>query len=164
MIKLLVVLPILLLWMNNGNAKLSLIFNAFGISSETIACLHDVDGEQLLNMDPFNLCKEHGVNNQEDGMDLCFLKMMLEENKLPSKAHRDQSLVCSCGTPNELKYLLQERNMNYDLLVNHKINGPRFISNTQLLQILDIQNERNDRKNLLEAVNALKQDHNTEDE
>ena len=94
--------------------KLSLIFNAMGISPETIHALQNFTGVRF-NYEDLNDCINHyGIINFEEQKDLCYIRHMMQE-KLLSTNHVENCLVCACKNPLEFKNLLKEREITLSM-------------------------------------------------
>ena len=110
--------------------KLSLVFNAMGISTNTIYALQDFTGVRF-NYEDFNDCINHyGIINFKEQKDLCYIRHMMQ-HKFLSTNHVENCVVCTCKTPFEFKIMLKEReirlSMGFDFLEKFHLNGPRFL-------------------------------------
>jgi len=142
--------------------KLTLIFNIFGLSPETIEKLGpEVDGA-VFDQDIFDLCSTYGIDDWETILDLGYIQMMLNRGNLPCRNHFETCPVCCCSTPKDLENLMKEHNLDFDfdLLERKNINGPRFIANTLWVKKCG---EKIDQKLLLKAFRSVKKLHKTDD-
>ena len=85
---------------------LSLVFNAVGLSSQTIACLSDLDGQEFLDSNPIALCDENLITDLTQRKEVAYLHHMLPLKQVPYSRH--SCVVCDCETAEELQYLVQE--------------------------------------------------------
>ena len=116
--------------------KLTLIFNIFGLSPETIQKLGpEVNGSDfdLAIFDGNPVC---GIDDLNTILDLGYIQMMLRSSNLPCLKHFETCTVCCCSTPKELENLMKEHKLEFDfsLLERKNINGPRFISNSHWIK------------------------------
>ena len=113
-------------------AKLTLIFNCFGLSRDVIQKFGpEVNGTDF-DQDIFQLCSTYGIDDLDTILDLAYIQMMLRSNNLPCPKHLTTCPVCCCSTPKDLENLMKEHDLefDFDLLERKNINGPRFIGNT----------------------------------
>ena len=113
-----------------GYTRLSLAFNAIGLSEETIHKLKDLDGLTFLATEEF---LDHQFKNIQERLDLQYFRKLIEERFFDIVDHKKKCVVCSCNTPNELIEFLQ--NYQMDLIDNNiwkhfQINGPRLLGAT----------------------------------
>ena len=144
------------------SVKLTLIFNIFGLSPETIGKFGpEVDGA-VFDQDIFDLCSTYGIDDWETILDLGYIQMMLNRGNLPCRNHFETCPVCCCSTPKDLENLMREHNLefDFDLLKRKNINGPRFIANTLWVKKCG---EKIDQKLLLKAFRSVKKLHKTDD-
>ena len=110
--------------------KLSLIFNAMGLSKDTINSLRDFSGVRFNNEDLNDWFKFYGINDFVEQKELFYIRHMMQY-KLITTDHVENCVVCLCTTPLELKNLLIERDchLSFDLspIEKYDINGPRFL-------------------------------------
>jgi len=92
-----------------GDKPLSLVFNAFGMSSATIKKLHCVDGYEFLDHGFLITCNELGVP-AGDQYDLAFLQHVLSFQNLHQlkQEHIYDCPVCSADTFQQFGYLIEE--------------------------------------------------------
>ena len=118
------------------SVKLSLIFNIFGLSPETIQKLGpEVNGSDF-DLAIFDGNPVYGIDDLNTILDLGYIQMMLRSNNLPCLKHFETCPVCCCSTPKDLENLMKEHNLEFDfsLLERKNINGPRFISNSHWIK------------------------------
>lgn len=106
--------------------KLSLVFNAVGLSSEFIKKNENLNGLEFFSSSyspsyDFNLFER---------LDVIYLKHMQTKNLIPYSKH--DCALCSCNTTQELLLLLKKRKLNaqetfLDFLNEQQINGPRIL-------------------------------------
>ena len=144
------------------SVKLTLIFNIFGLSPETIEKLGpEVDGA-VFDQDIFDLCSIYGIDDWETILDLGYIQMIWRSNNLPCRNHFETCPICCCSTPKDLENLMREHNLDFDfdLLERKNINGPRFIANTLWVKKCG---EKVDQKLLLKAFRTMKKLHKIDD-
>ena len=142
--------------------KLTLIFNIFGLSPETIEKLGpEVDGA-VFDQDIFDLCSTYGIDDWDTILDLGYIQMIWRSNNLPCRKHFETCPICCCSTPKDLENLMKEHNLDFDfdLLERKNINGPRFIANTLWVKKCG---EKVDQKLLLKAFRTMKKLHKIDD-
>jgi len=142
--------------------KLTLTFNIFGLSPETIEKFGpEVDGA-VFDQEIFDLCSTYGIDDLGTILDLGYIQMMLRSNNLPCRNHFETCPVCCCSTPKDLENLMKEHNLEFDftLLERKNINGPRFISNTLWVKKCG---EKIDQKLFLKAFRSVKKLHKIDD-
>ena len=113
-----------------GNTRLSLAFNAIGLSEETIHKLKDLDGLTFLATEEF---LDHQFKNIQERLDLQYFRKLIEERYFDIVDHKKKCVVCSCSTPNELIEFLQNYQMDLidnDIWRRFQINGPRLLGAT----------------------------------
>ena len=115
--------------------NLQVIFNCYGISSQTIKSFKNVSFNQFLNDDTLTLCEEKNIQNVEDKLDIGYVHYRLfNDHKLPNQEHIQECNVCICESPQELLNLLQEYDehdfgqLDLNFLDTYCMNGPRIIS------------------------------------
>ena len=121
---------------NKEDPNLQVIFNCYGISSQTIKSFKNVSYYQFLNDDALSLCEEKNIQNSEDMLDVCYVHYRLfNDHKLPNQEHIQECEACICESPQELLNLLQEYSDEHDFgqldlnfLNTYRMNGPRIIS------------------------------------
>ena len=110
--------------------KLSLIFNAMGLSSDTICILQDYTGAKFNDDDLNDSTTYYGINDIKEQKQLFYTRHMMQK-KLISTDHVENCAVCSCETPLDLKNLLLEREINvpidFSFIDDFQLNGPRFL-------------------------------------
>ena len=117
-----------------GDPNLQVIFNCYGISSQTIKSFKNVSFNQFLNDDTLTLCEEKNIQNAEDKLDIGYVHYMLFNHKLPNQEHIQECNVCICESPQELLNLLREFDerdfgqLDLNFLDTYCMNGPRIIS------------------------------------
>ena len=120
---------------NSQNPKLSLIFNCFGLSPETISSFDDMDSAYFSIVDIISECKSRKITNVEVITDLESIKQtMMIRN--PDFRHFDECCVCACESSLDLVNLLKEHDLqvNFETLEKFNINGRRFlVLNSKLL-------------------------------
>ena len=84
---------------------LSLVFNAVGLSSQTISCLSDLDGQEFLDSTPVTLCDDNLITDLIQRKEVAYLHHMLSFKQVPYSRH--SCVVCDCNAQ-ELQYLVQE--------------------------------------------------------
>ena len=144
------------------SVKLTLTFNIFGLSPETIEKLGpEVDGA-VFYQELFDLCSTYGIDDLGTILDLGYIQMMLRTTNLPCRNHFETCPVCCCSTPKDLENLMKEHNLDFDfdLLERRNINGPRFIANTLWVKKCG---EKIDQKLLLKAFRTVKKLHKIDD-
>ena len=142
--------------------KLTLTFNIFGLSPETIEKFGpEVDGA-VFDQEIFDLCSTYGIDDLGTILDLGYIQMMLRTTNLPCRNHFETCPVCCCSTPKDLENLMKEHNLDFDfdLLERKNINGPRFIANTRWVKK---SGEKIDQKLLLKALRTVKKLHKIDD-
>ena len=142
--------------------KLTLIFNIFGLSPETIEKFGpEVDGS-VFDQDIFDLCSNYCIDDLGTILDLGYIQMMLRSNNLPCRNHFETCPVCCSSTPMDLENLMKEHNLDFDfdLLRRKNINGPRFIGNTRWVKTCG---EKIDQKLFLKAFRTVKKLHKIDD-
>ena len=142
--------------------KLTLTFNIFGLSPETIEKFGpEVDGA-VFDQEIFDLCSTYGIDDLGTILDLAYIQMMLRTTNLPCRNHFETCPVCCCSTPKDLENLMKEHNLDFDfdLLGRKNINGPRFIANTLWVKKCG---EKIDQKLLLKAFRTVKKLHKIDD-
>ena len=114
---------------NSQNPKLSLIFNCFGLSSETISSLDDMNSTHLRMAEMIPECKSRNITNVEVITDLESIKQTIMIQK-PDFRHFSECCVCSCESSLDLVNLLKEHNLqvNFETLEKFNINGRRFLA------------------------------------
>ena len=114
---------------NSQNPKLSLIFNCFGLSSETISLLDDMNSAYFRIVDVISECESRNITNAEVITDLESIKqtMMIQQ---PDFRHFSECCVCSCDNALDLVNLLKEHDLQlkYETLEKFNINGRRFLA------------------------------------
>merc|ERR1712000_626755 len=122
------------------SVKLTLIFNIFGLSPETIEKLGpEVDGA-VFDQDIFDLCSTYGIDDWDTILDLGYIQMIWRSNNLPCRNHFETCPVCCCSTPKDLENLLKEHNLDLDfdllerknftkLMIIRNIHAQLFFSN-----------------------------------
>ena len=114
---------------NSQNPKLSLIFNCFGLSSETISSFDDMDSAYFRIIDIISECKSRNITNVEVITDLESIKltMMIQQ---PDFRHFRECCVCACESSLDLVNLLKEHDLqvNFEILEQFNINGRRFLA------------------------------------
>jgi len=115
-------------------SKLSLVFNLFGLSHETIHSLADVTGEEF--MDPgflmgFESYDELNFNTQKD---LAYCHQMFTSGNYCLPEHQENCVVCMCDDSEKLWALLEEHeidinisSLSQEMLASQSINGPRAL-------------------------------------
>ena len=119
---------------NSQNPKLSLIFNCFGLSSETISSFDDINGAHLRIVEMISECESRNITNVEIITDLESVRQtMMIQN--PDFRHFSNCCVCSCESSLDLVNLLKEHNLqiNFETLNKFNINGRRFLAVTSAL-------------------------------
>ena len=110
--------------------KLSLIFNAMGLSSETICILQDYTGVKFNDDDLNDSTKYYGIHDFKEQKELFYIRHMMQK-KLISTDHVENCAVCICKTPLDLKNLLLEREIDvpidFSFVDDFQLNGPRFL-------------------------------------
>ena len=150
-------------WNNDvDSVKLSLIFNIFGLSPETIQKLGPEVNGTYFDQDLFDLCPTYGIDDWDTILDLGYIQMMLRSSNLPCTNHFETCPVCCCSTPKDLENLMKEHNLEFDftLLERKNINGPRFIGNNLWLKKCG---EKLDQKAFLKVLRIVKKLHKTDD-
>ena len=115
---------------NSQNPKLSLIFNCFGLSSETISSLDDIDGAYFRIADTILECESKNITNVEVITDLESIKQTIMIQQKPDFRHFSECCVCSCESSLDLVNLLKEHDLqvNFETLEKFNINGRRFLA------------------------------------
>lgn len=150
---------------NNENPKLSLIFNAFGMSSDVIKTVSEMDCSEFLAYDPFHIFSLLD-STLEEKLDVCFIHLMLSNNVLPKRAHCSACVVCSCESPQDLVNLFVERNItaiSKEFLQNNKLNGPRILSLSPSLLISEFGISRTEIQAYIRVIGELKRLHFSDD-
>ena len=143
-------------------AKLTLIFNIFGLYPETIEKFGPgVNGTDFAE-EIFDLCSTYGIDDLATILDLGYIQMMMRTNNLPCRNHFETCPVCCCSTPKDLENLMKEHNLkfDFDLLERKNINGPRFVGNSRWVKICG---EEIDQKQHRKAFQTLKKLHKIDD-
>ena len=142
--------------------KLTLIFNIFGLSPETIEKFGPEVNGMVFAEDIFDLCSTHGIDDLATILDLGYIQMMLRTNNLPCSKHFETCPVCCCSTPKDLENLMREHELDFDfdLLERKNINGPRFIGNSRWVKICG---ETIDQRKFQKAFTTVKKLHKTDD-
>ena len=143
-------------------AKLTLIFNIFGLSPETIEKFGPgVNGTDFAE-EIFDLCSTYGIDDLATILDLGYIQMMMRTSNLPCRNHFETCPVCCCSTPKDLENLMKEHNLkfDFDLLERKNINGPRFVGNSRWVKICG---EEIDQKQHRKAFQTVKKLHKIDD-
>ena len=142
--------------------KLTLIFNIFGLSPETIEKFGPEVNGMIFAEEIFDLCSTYGIDDWDTILDLGYIQMMLRTNNLPCRNHFETCTVCCCSTPKDLENLMKEHSLefDFDLLERKNINGPRFISNNRWVKKCG---EKIDQKLFLKAFTRVKKLHKIDD-
>ena len=110
--------------------KLSLIFNAMGLSSETICILQNYTGVKFNDDDLNDSIDYYGIHDFKEQKELFYIRHMMQK-KLISTDHVENCAVCICKTPLDLKNLLLEREIDvpidFSFVDDFQLNGPRFL-------------------------------------
>ena len=114
---------------HSRNPKLSLIFNCFGLSSETISSFDDMNSAYFSIVDIIPECESRNITNVEVITDLESIKQTIMKGK-PDFRHFSECCVCSCESSLDLVNLLKEHNLqiNFETLEKFNINGRRFLA------------------------------------
>merc|ERR1712000_520219 len=110
---------------------LSLVFNAVGLSSQTIDCLSDLDGKKFLNSNSIALHDENLITDFIQRKEIAYLHHMLSLKQVPYSRH--SCVVCDCENAAELQYLVQEHEkedpVTSAILTNDSVsvNGRHFL-------------------------------------
>ena len=114
---------------HSQNPKLSLIFNCFGLSSETISSFDDMNSAYFRIVDIIPECKSRNITNVEVITDLESIKQTIMI-RTPDFRHFSECCVCSCESSLDLVNLLKEHNLevNFETLEKFNINGRRFLA------------------------------------
>ena len=130
---------------NSQNPKLSLIFNCFGLSSETISSFDDMNSAYFRIVDTISECKSRNITNVEVITDLESIKQTIMIQQKPDFRHFSECCVCSCESSLDLVNLLKEHDLqvNFETLEKFNINGRRFLAFTSRLisKYLDFSKE-----------------------
>ena len=112
---------------NSQNPKLSLIFNCFGLSSETISSLDDMDSAYFSIVDIISGCESRNITNVEVITDLESIKQTIMIQQKPDFRHFSDCCVCACESSLDLVNLLKEHDLqvNFETLEKFNINGRR---------------------------------------
>ena len=115
---------------NSKFPKLSLIFNAMGLSSDTIRILQDYTGAKFNDDDLNDSITYYGIHDFKEQKQLFYIRHMMQQ-KLISTDHAENCAVCICETPLDLKNLLLEREIyvpiDFSFIDDFQLNGPRFL-------------------------------------
>ena len=113
---------------NSQNPKLSLIFNCFGLSPETIRTFDDMNSAYFSLVEVVTECESRNITNVEVIIDLESIKQTIIRN--PDFRHFSECCVCSCESSLDLVNLLKEHNLkvNFETLEKFNINGRRFLA------------------------------------
>eukprot|EP00012_Vannella_robusta_P005272 CAMPEP_0206190694 /NCGR_PEP_ID=MMETSP0166-20121206/4895_1 /ASSEMBLY_ACC=CAM_ASM_000260 /TAXON_ID=95228 /ORGANISM="Vannella robusta, Strain DIVA3 518/3/11/1/6" /LENGTH=376 /DNA_ID=CAMNT_0053606807 /DNA_START=145 /DNA_END=1275 /DNA_ORIENTATION=+ len=111
------------------NAALSLVFNACGLSQDTISRLQHLDGNQFLQVNISQLCDQQDITQLEDSCYLNYLQELLALKQFPSIKHEEECVVCCCKTPEDLIFLIEEHEQDFDtkFLEENNFNGKLFL-------------------------------------
>ena len=114
---------------NSQNPKLSLIFNCFGLSPETISSLDDMNSAYFSIVDIISECESRNITNVEVITDLESIKQTIMIRN-PDFRHFRECCVCACENALDLVNLLKEHDLqiNFETLEKFNINGRRFLS------------------------------------
>jgi len=110
---------------------LSLVFNAVGLSPQTIDCLSDLDGQEFLDSYPMTLCDDNLITDFTQRKAVIYLHHMLSFKQIPYSKH--SCVVCDCKNAEELLFLIQEHEKEDPIisaiLTNDSlsITGPQFL-------------------------------------
>ena len=142
--------------------KLTLIFNIFGLSPETIEKFGPEVNGLVFDQEIFDLCSTYGIDDWDTILDLGYIQMMMRNSNLPCRKHFETCPVCCCSTPKDLENLMKEHSLefDFDLLERKNINGPRFISNNRWVKKCG---EKIDQKLFLKAFKTVKKLHKIDD-
>ena len=126
--------------------KLSLLFNAVGMSEDIITQLKHITAREFLSesMSFHNLSRAQDFGPVKD---LMYLRHMMRYGRVPYQPHKENCTVCSCDTPEELHEMLQSQGLQLfqlPLLLQYKLNGPRcmFLEVADLSLFFGIQNDK----------------------
>ena len=115
---------------HSQNPKLSLIFNCFGLSSETISSFDDMNSAYFSIIDIMPECESRNITNVKVITDLESIKQTMMIQQKPDFRHFSECCVCSCESSLDLVNLLKEHNLqiNFETLEKFNINGRRFLT------------------------------------
>jgi len=120
-----------------GDAPLSLVFNAIGLSEQSIKQLEYLDEFEFLNTSIQIECKSHKIPMGEQ-LELAYCqKLWNEQGVFPNQAHEENCNVCGSSTPEDLCYLIAEHEKPFDMdwIKREKITGRQLIG----MQVSDIR-------------------------
>ena len=115
---------------HSQNPKLSLIFNCFGLSSETISSFDDMNSAYFSIIDIMPECESRNITNVKVITDLESIKQTIMIQQKPDFRHFSECCVCSCESSLDLVNLLKEHKLqiNFETLEKFNINGRRFLT------------------------------------
>jgi len=108
--------------------KLTFVFNAVGLSENTIRKFSDIDGADFQSLDLTKKFLETKNIPFNEGLELQYLKQMMENETLDYVKHEEDCVVCSCDSEN-LTYLIEEHEKPFDLagIRTNGITGRQFL-------------------------------------
>merc|ERR1712063_111156 len=121
----------------SGDTPLSLVFNAIGLSEQSIKQLEYLDEFEFLNTNIQIECKARKIPIGEQ-FELAYCQQLWKEQGVfPNKLHEENCIVCGHLTPEELCSLIAEHEKPFDLdwIKREKITGRRLIG----MQVSDIR-------------------------
>jgi len=121
----------------NGDTPLSLVFNAIGLSEQSIKQLEYLDEFEFMNTTIQIYCKAHNIPIGEQ-YELAYCQQLWrDQGVFPNKAHEENCNVCGSSTPEDLCYLIVEHEKPFDMdwIKREKITGRQLIG----MQVSDIR-------------------------
>ena len=142
---------------NSQNPKLSLIFNCFGLSSETISTLADMDSAYFRNIEIISECESRNITNVEVITDLESIKQTMMIQQKPDFPHFSDCCVCSCESAHDLVNLLKAHDLkvNFETLEKFNINGRRFLAFSSELISKHLKLSKKELKQFKKAIIAI---------
>jgi len=126
---------------------LSLVFNAIGLSEQSIKQLEYLDQFEFLNT---NIQMERKAREIPVGeqFELAYCqKLWNEQGVFPNKLHEENCVVCAHCIPEDLCYLMQEHEKPFDMdWIKREITGRSWLVGMPLSSIRDIFPNNNEIK------------------
>jgi len=115
-----------------GDTPLSLVFNAIGLSKQSIKQLQYLDEFEFLNANIHMECKPRKIPIKEQ-FELAYCqKLWNEQGVFPNKLHKNECTVCDHSTPEALCHLMEEHEKPFNMywIKRENITGRRLIGMT----------------------------------
>jgi len=113
----------------SGDAPLSLVFNAIGLSDQSIKQLQFLDEFEFLNTNIQTECRSLNIPIREQ-FELAYCqKLWITNGCFPNKLHEEDCVVCAHHTPEELCFLIAEHEKSFDIdwIKRERITGRQFV-------------------------------------